>query len=278
MHCVKCGEKFADNLKYCPHCGTSIDTPAPEPENKGDTLGRFPGVRSPSLWFLGVRTYSIFWIINWYFPIFFICAFPAAMIFALFACRFLSLIPSAIGLALSLLFNSIKKGKIKAKKATAVILVVIIGACWGGYLELFKYDFSYYLLKYDWNEIKLSEQLPEPENNHGTISLNEDERFQLYLIESSIEEFNEYVEECKKAGFDNGSYDGTSRYYASNGGYWLSVYFHESERKTQIILEFSEEEEEETEEEIAIRVRQILINLGPEHIPEKYREYYETHY
>jgi hypothetical protein len=30
-------------------------------------------------------------------------------------------------------------------------------------------------------------------NKHGTISLNEEERFQLYLIESSTEEFNEYV-------------------------------------------------------------------------------------
>jgi hypothetical protein len=147
MYCVKCGEKFDDNLKYCPFCGTSIDAPTPEPENKGDALGPFPEVkiRNNFLYYLmhsrPVEINPMIFI--WYFPIFFIFVFLVAIIFALLSVRFLSVIAGIIGIAALVLFKLIKNGKIKAKKPIAVILVVIVCICIAAYLFLFKYDFSY---------------------------------------------------------------------------------------------------------------------------------------
>ncbi len=145
MYCVKCGEKFDDNLKYCPFCGTSIDALAPEPEDKGDALGSFPEVKNPFLrnYIYNPRKNKLdACLFTWNFPIYYICVFTVGSVVALLSQMFPLATIGIVGLVASVLFYLIKKGKIKAEKEKAVFLVVIMCWCFAAYLILFLYSFN----------------------------------------------------------------------------------------------------------------------------------------
>ena len=89
-----------------------------------------------------------------------------------------------------------------------------------------------------WNNIHMHEVLPEPKGNKGIIFVNSDENLSIYIHEQSLEDYNVYVEECKKKGFTIDSESNSSSFDAYNKeGYKLSISYYEYAEKFNIDLD-----------------------------------------
>ena len=55
--------------------------------------------------------------------------------------------------------------------------------------------------KYEWPNSGLAQKIPQPTAEYGEIITNTDERFYISCYKTSKDEFEEYVEECKKGKF-----------------------------------------------------------------------------
>lgn len=93
--------------------------------------------------------------------------------------------------------------------------------------------------KIKWDDIILSEQLPEPPKKNGKINDNTAEALSVEIYKISDKQFNNYVEACKAKGFmvDSES-DYSSSYDAYNAaGYKLSLGYYGSRDQMEIELE-----------------------------------------
>ncbi len=89
--------------------------------------------------------------------------------------------------------------------------------------------------RYDWNEVKLSSVLPEPESKWGDLSSNTKDYLYLYVHRTSLDEYNSYVAECVDKGFKLEAEKEDSSYIAFNAdGYKLTLYYHQSDKKMTI--------------------------------------------
>ena len=89
--------------------------------------------------------------------------------------------------------------------------------------------------RYDWNEVKLSSVLPEPESKWGDLSSNTKDYLYLYVHRTSLEEYDSYVAECIDRGFNIESETEDSSYIAFNtDGYKLTLYYYQSDKKMTI--------------------------------------------
>lgn len=70
--------------------------------------------------------------------------------------------------------------------------------------------------EYDWPESKIVESLPKPNSSIGYISINEDDTFSIYVGRTSVDEFNEYVDECLNEGYDADYSRYDKSFYAEN--------------------------------------------------------------
>ena len=92
--------------------------------------------------------------------------------------------------------------------------------------------------KIDWDSIVLSEQLPEPKSNKGEIITDSDESLCVYIANSSLNDYNNYINKCKEYGFVIDADNSTSSYEAyDDEGYKLRIYYAKSSKKFQIDLE-----------------------------------------
>ncbi len=89
-----------------------------------------------------------------------------------------------------------------------------------------------------WNDIVMSEILPEPKNNKGQILSNSDKHLSVYIHKSSKEDYSNYVENCKEKGFTVESKKDTNSYDAYNSdGYKLRIYYSEYSEEYNISLD-----------------------------------------
>ncbi|MBR2138331.1 MAG: hypothetical protein IJ966_03420 [Bacilli bacterium] len=89
-----------------------------------------------------------------------------------------------------------------------------------------------------WEDIYMHEVLPEPNGKKGQILTNSDENLSIYIHKQSEEDYNDYVEECKKKGFTIDSESDTSSYDAYNkDGYKLRIYYSDYSKEYNIDLE-----------------------------------------
>ncbi len=79
-------------------------------------------------------------------------------------------------------------------------------------------------LKWPINE--LSKMLPAPESEKGYIDWEYEDSFYLYIGDTTIEDFKEYVTMCSDAGFSVDYSKGDDYYYSDNeDGYHIDLYF-----------------------------------------------------
>ena len=92
--------------------------------------------------------------------------------------------------------------------------------------------------KIKWDDIILSEQLPEPPKKNGKINDNTAEALSVEIYKISDKQFNNYVEACKAKGFTVDSESDSMSYGAYNAeGYKLSLSHYGSEAEMKIELE-----------------------------------------
>lgn len=93
--------------------------------------------------------------------------------------------------------------------------------------------------KIKWDDIILSEQLPEPPKKNGKINDNTAEALSVEIYKISDKQFNNYVEACKAKGFTvDSESDYSSSYDAYNAaGYKLSLGYYGSRDQMKIELE-----------------------------------------
>lgn len=58
------------------------------------------------------------------------------------------------------------------------------------------------MTEYKWPESKIAKSLPEPKSNYGYISTNWEDTFTIYVGNTTVEDFNKYVDECLDKGYD----------------------------------------------------------------------------
>lgn len=91
--------------------------------------------------------------------------------------------------------------------------------------------------KIDWDEIVLHEILPEPAGDYGLIIADSKEDLSLYIHDQSKEDYQQYVNACKKKGFKIDAIDETNSYDAYNKkGYKLEINFDEYSEEYSIDL------------------------------------------
>lgn len=90
----------------------------------------------------------------------------------------------------------------------------------------------------NWNSIVMKNVLPKPNANKGRIYSNSEESLSMYIDNSSIDDFNKYLEECKKKGFNLESKTNNDSYDAFNkNGYKLRIYYSEYSKSYDITLD-----------------------------------------
>lgn len=89
-----------------------------------------------------------------------------------------------------------------------------------------------------WDDIVMSEAIPEPKRKHGRINSNTGERLDIYIDKSSKEDYLNYTESCKEKGFIIDSKKEASSYDAYNEeGYKLRLYYNNTDKEYNIALE-----------------------------------------
>lgn len=112
-------------------------------------------------------------------------------------------------------------------------IVILIVAC-----------FDYFIFNYnkrdviDWSTIRLNEVLPDPSLTNGEIKDNTKERLYIIYSKSSLQNYNEYLNQCIDQGYEIDAEESEVDYNAYNdNGYHLSLYYDEDEESLYIELE-----------------------------------------
>ena len=96
--------------------------------------------------------------------------------------------------------------------------------------------------KFDWHDFELSYLLPEPESNKGRLLTNTEDNLSIYICNSSKDEYDTYVDECKNKGFTIESEKTDSNYTAYNeDGFKIILWYDESDKEYHIDLSALEE-------------------------------------
>lgn len=89
-----------------------------------------------------------------------------------------------------------------------------------------------------WNNMVMNDILPKPTGKKGKIFSNSDETLHIYIHKQSREDYNKYVELCKKNGFTIESKNDTDSYDAFNEkGYKLHIRYSDYSEEYEIDLD-----------------------------------------
>ena len=150
-----------------------------------------------------------------------------------FILKVLSFIQAVLFIISWLMGMQIIKEKFKDLKIIlAIVAFVLIVPILGSICINNKYE------NINWNSIVMKNVLPKPNGNKGKIYSNSEELLSMYIDNSSIDDFNKYLEECKKKGFTLESKTNNNSYDAFNkNGYKLRIYYSEYSKEYSIILD-----------------------------------------
>lgn len=87
-----------------------------------------------------------------------------------------------------------------------------------------------------WPGSEIAKKVPQPESTRGYIEWENENGFVLYITDMTSDQFKEYVDVCKSAGFTNNYQSGTDYYYGdlSDGTHLNLQYGNEYENTTFI--------------------------------------------
>lgn len=84
--------------------------------------------------------------------------------------------------------------------------------------------------EFRWPDSEIGQLLPVPKSNYGSISWEASYGFVVYVAQTSLADFNEYVDSCKDNGFTVDYRAGDDYYYADNEkGYSLTLNYNEGD-------------------------------------------------
>ena len=99
-----------------------------------------------------------------------------------------------------------------------IVMVMSVTACGGAKDAASKFS------EFKWPSSEIAKLLPKPKSNIGKIEWEASDGFAIYVSETSLDEYNVYVEECSKKGFTVDYQKGDDYYYGDNAdGYQLSL-------------------------------------------------------
>ena len=157
---------------------------------------------------------------------------------ALMAGRIFAMIIAIIQIVVVVVALLMKKEVIKVPQkwisplllGIAVVLVV-------PFFSLFKVDIADYE-KYAWEDVILADMLPEPKSPYGKIDSNSEGYLSLSVLMVKEEEYNEYLEACKEAGFTiDAELIGTSYYAYNDEGYKLLLNYYDYNSEMHVGLD-----------------------------------------
>lgn len=260
MKCFKCGADLTDDTKFCSYCGAKIEeiqtTTEPndseeitndvfEEENSEVDYEYIPTPEKRSASNKFKEKISYFWK---NLPLFGKIVTVAISLFTLLcsvgfvAGRIFSGIIAVIQIVIIVVAILMKKDIIKAPKPwiplASVGLSVVLLIPYFSLFSVSTADFA----KYDWNEIVLSEFLPEPNSTYGEIEYNSDSNLCLEVKNISPKEFLAYVDDCKNKGFSIDADKTENGYRAFNKeGFELSLEYDETAKTMTINIKAKKE-------------------------------------
>ena len=103
--------------------------------------------------------------------------------------------------------------------------------------------------EYRWPTSMLVESLPVPESKYGEIVLDAEDSFEINVFHTSKSQFADYINACKKNGFNVDYYGTDDSYDAENkDGYTLSLSYDEKKKTMNIDVYELDDASEDTEE------------------------------
>lgn len=138
----------------------------------------------------------------------------------------------------------------------AIIILLIIIATISSSIEEAKEK----RVKYSWPSMGIATLLPQPESEYGKIGSESDTYFSIDIYNISLDDFNEYVNQCKENGFLVDYHSTSSSYYADDeNGNSLSVYFYDKKDEMNIYIS-AYKEEIETNNELEDTNEEAVVN------------------
>lgn len=126
--------------------------------------------------------------------------------------------------------------------------------------------------KIDWDEIVLSEMLPEPKQSKVEIYDNSSSYLSVYVPKSTLKDYTQYANECRKMGYTIDSEEDDNSYYAYNSeGYYLTLYYYDDEIRIKLKEPMDLKEIEWPKGEIGKMLPKPKSNMG-----EVYYEYSDS--
>lgn len=129
----------------------------------------------------------------------------------------------------------IKSPKSWLSKAFLILAIVLIIP----YVAVYNTNIAYSKAKnFDWNDMVLSNVLPEPKSHLGEIYSNSKDGLSLYIYKTSSDDYDNYIKECKNKGFTIDIEQLGDLFNAYNAeGYSLSLMYDKTMKKMRIDLD-----------------------------------------
>lgn len=91
---------------------------------------------------------------------------------------------------------------------------------------------------YEWPTVGLNQYLPLPPTEYGDIKTDDESRFNIEIYQVSVENFDNYVRDCKEKGFTISTTKTDSVFYAYHDEqYELSIFYWEEKETMDIFLD-----------------------------------------
>lgn len=130
--------------------------------------------------------------------------------------------------------------------------------------------------EYRWPDSEIARLLPVPKSNTGSIEWERSDGFLLYVSNTPIEDYTDYVDQCAGKGFDVDYDKGDKFYYALNAeGYSITlsyegynVMYLRIEKPDEAVGEQSEQDTSDTEKPEDMEGTENTANQGDDESPE----------
>ena len=156
--------------------------------------------------------------------------------------RVISTIISAVQIILFLLAYLCGTRILKLPRGIHIVFALI------GFLLIFPY-FNFYSSsgnsassqdtgeEFIWSAFTLSEYLPEPSSNTGRVFSDDSDELDIYILEISYADYQNYLSACKEYGFTIDAEQSSNGYEAYNeSNYFLNLYYYSSSDRLDIEL------------------------------------------
>ena len=115
-------------------------------------------------------------------------------------------------------------------------------------IEYVNSDSSIEMTALEWPTSDIGKLIPTPQSNVGNVSWEHSDGFSIYVGETSRDDYDAYVKECVKRGFDVDYRKGNNYYYADNkDGFSLSLNYDNDVMHVRINAPKDEVADEESE-------------------------------